>query len=59
MSLHGIERFFIEFLRDDPGRGEVFSGLMTGTQFISILLVVGGGLIWWLKSSSQSSTVTT
>jgi len=30
-------------LRDDPGRGEVFGGLMTGTQLISILLVVGGG----------------
>jgi phosphatidylglycerol:prolipoprotein diacylglycerol transferase len=50
MILYGIERYFIEFLRDDPGRGEVFGGLMTGTQLISILLVVGGGVIWWLKS---------
>jgi phosphatidylglycerol:prolipoprotein diacylglycerol transferase len=54
MILYGIERYFIEFLRDDPGRGEVFGGLMTGTQLISILLVVGGGLIWWLKSGSPS-----
>ena len=38
------------FLRDDPGRGEVFGGLMTGTQLISILLVLAGGLIWWFKS---------
>jgi len=38
MILYGIERYFIEFLRDDPGRGEVFGGLMTGTQLISILL---------------------
>ena len=50
LILYGVERFFIEFLRDDPGRGEVFGGLMSGTQLISILLVVGGGLIWWLKS---------
>jgi phosphatidylglycerol:prolipoprotein diacylglycerol transferase len=50
MMLYGIERFFIEFLRGDGGRGEVFGGLMTGTQLISILLVIGGGLIWWLKS---------
>ena len=38
-------------------RGEVFGGIMTGTQLISILLVIGGGLIWWLKSGSpQPST---
>ena len=50
MILYGIERYFIEFLRDDPGRGEVFGGLMTGTQLVAILLVIGGGLIWWFKS---------
>ncbi|MGB9073997.1 MAG: prolipoprotein diacylglyceryl transferase [Terriglobales bacterium] len=52
MFLYGVERFFIEFLRDDPGRGEVFGGLMSGTQLISIFLVLGGGLIWWLKSGA-------
>jgi phosphatidylglycerol---prolipoprotein diacylglyceryl transferase len=46
MVLYGIARFFVEFLRGDPGRGEVFGGLMTGTQLISILLVIGGGLMW-------------
>jgi phosphatidylglycerol:prolipoprotein diacylglycerol transferase len=62
MILYGIERYFIEFLRGDPGRGLVFGGLMTGTQLISIFLVIGGGLIWWLKSGvpkavpAQSST---
>jgi phosphatidylglycerol:prolipoprotein diacylglycerol transferase len=50
MILYGIERYFIEFLRGDPGRGEVFNGMMSGTQLISICLVIGGGLIWWLKS---------
>ncbi len=53
MILYGFERYFIEFLRDDPGRGEVFGGIMTGTQLISICLVIGGGLIWWLKSGTQ------
>ncbi|MGA6986204.1 MAG: prolipoprotein diacylglyceryl transferase [Terriglobales bacterium] len=57
MILYGIERYFIEFLRGDPGRGEVFGGIMTGTQLISILLVIGGGLIWWLKSSPQHSAL--
>jgi prolipoprotein diacylglyceryltransferase len=57
MILYGIERYFIEFLRDDPGRGEVFGGLMTGTQLISIVLVIGGGLIWWLKSGTQHSAL--
>ena len=59
MILYGVERYFIEFLRDDPGRGEVFGGLMTGTQLISILLVIGGGLIWWLKSSSRLPALST
>lgn len=60
MMMYGVERFFIEFLRDDPGRGEVFGGLMSGTQLISIFLVIGGGLIWWFKSSSpQPSAIST
>ena len=54
MILYGIERYFIEFLRGDPGRGEVFGGLMSGTQLISIFLVIGGGLIWYLKSGKAS-----
>ncbi len=53
LILYGTARFFLEFLRGDPGRGEVFGGLMSGTQLISILLVAGGGLIWWLKSSQR------
>jgi phosphatidylglycerol:prolipoprotein diacylglycerol transferase len=48
--LYGVARYFLEFLRDDPGRGKVFGGMMTGTQLISIGLVVAGGLIWWLRS---------
>jgi prolipoprotein diacylglyceryltransferase len=44
-----VARYFLEFLRDDPGRGSVFGGIMTGTQLISIGLVALGGLIWWLR----------
>jgi phosphatidylglycerol---prolipoprotein diacylglyceryl transferase len=55
MMLYGVERFLIEFLRGDEGRGVVFGGLMSGTQLIAIFLVAGGGLIWWLKSGSLLS----
>jgi phosphatidylglycerol:prolipoprotein diacylglycerol transferase len=49
LMLYGVARFFLEFLRGDPGRGEVFGGFMTGTQLISIFLVIIGGIIWWLR----------
>jgi phosphatidylglycerol:prolipoprotein diacylglycerol transferase len=49
LVLYGVARFFLEFLRGDPGRGSVFGGLMSGTQLISIGLVILGGVIWWLK----------
>jgi phosphatidylglycerol:prolipoprotein diacylglycerol transferase len=54
LFLYGVARFFLEFLRGDPGRGEVFGGLMTGTQLISIGLVILGGLIWWLRPAAKS-----
>jgi phosphatidylglycerol:prolipoprotein diacylglycerol transferase len=49
LILYGIARYFLEFIRDDPGRGEVFGGMMSGTQLISIGLVILGGFIWWLR----------
>jgi len=48
MVLYGVARFFLEFLRGDPGRGEVF-GIMTGTQLIAIGLVIAGGVLWMLR----------
>jgi phosphatidylglycerol:prolipoprotein diacylglycerol transferase len=54
MFLYGFARFFLEYLRDDPGRGSVFGGAMTGTQLIAIGLVVGGGLIWWLRPGAKT-----
>jgi phosphatidylglycerol:prolipoprotein diacylglycerol transferase len=50
LVLYGVARYLLEYLRDDPGRGSVFGGAMSGTQLISIGLVILGGLIWWLRS---------
>jgi phosphatidylglycerol---prolipoprotein diacylglyceryl transferase len=46
MIVYGIERFIFEFYRGDPGRGEVFGGLMSGTQLIALGLVLGGFAIY-------------
>jgi prolipoprotein diacylglyceryltransferase len=46
MFLYGFARYFLEFIRDDPGRGSLFGGAMTGTQLISIFLVIAGGALW-------------
>ena len=53
LIIYGTARFFLEFLRGDPGRGEVFGGLMSGTQLIALLMVLGGGVLWWLKSAQR------
>jgi phosphatidylglycerol:prolipoprotein diacylglycerol transferase len=45
MIIYGVGRYFIEFFRGDPGRGE-FLGFMSGTQAIALGLVVFGGLLW-------------
>ncbi|HYG98646.1 MAG TPA: prolipoprotein diacylglyceryl transferase [Terriglobales bacterium] len=50
LFLYGVARYFLEFLRDDPERGSVLGGIMTGTQLISIVLVLAGGALWvWRK----------
>jgi phosphatidylglycerol:prolipoprotein diacylglycerol transferase len=53
LILYGTARFFLEFLRGDPGRGEIIPGVLSGTQFIAIFLVLGGGIIWWWKSAQR------
>jgi phosphatidylglycerol---prolipoprotein diacylglyceryl transferase len=59
LFIYGIARFFLEYLRDDPGRGSFFGGAMTGTQLISIGLVIGGGIIWWLRPASKQVSAQT
>jgi len=54
LFLYGVARYFLEFIRDDPGRGSVFGGIMTGTQLISICLVLAGALIWWLRPQPRA-----
>jgi phosphatidylglycerol:prolipoprotein diacylglycerol transferase len=55
MFIYGVARFFLEYLRDDPGRGSVFGGAMTGTQLVAVGLVLAGGLIWWLRPGAKTS----
>jgi phosphatidylglycerol:prolipoprotein diacylglycerol transferase len=54
LFLYGVARFLLEFWRDDPGRGSVFGGVMSGTQLISIGLVLTGGLIWYLRPALRA-----
>ncbi len=56
LFIYGVARFFLEFLRDDPGRGSVFGGAMSGTQLIAMGMVVGGGIIWYLRPGSKNVT---
>ncbi len=50
MTLYGVERFFIEFLRDDARGG---LGLFSTSQWISMVLVAGGVplIIWALRKN--------
>jgi phosphatidylglycerol:prolipoprotein diacylglycerol transferase len=57
LFLYGVARYFMEFLRGDPDRGSVFGGAMTGTQFISILLVLTGGVLWLRRAEIQQPAV--
>jgi phosphatidylglycerol:prolipoprotein diacylglycerol transferase len=59
MMIYGVARFFLEFIRDDTGRGSVFGGAMSGTQLIAIGLVIGGGIIWWLRPGAKNVTAQT
>ena len=49
LIVYGVARYFIEFFRGDPGRGQ-FIGFLTTTQFVALLLVVGGGLLWMRRA---------
>jgi phosphatidylglycerol:prolipoprotein diacylglycerol transferase len=53
MIIYGVARYFIEFFRGDPGRGELL-GFMSGTQGIALLLVISGGLLWMRRAPLRS-----
>ena len=59
LVLYGIARFVLEFFRGDIGRGFVFGGLLSTSQFISLLIVPAGIAIYTyfyrrpLKTSSR------
>jgi phosphatidylglycerol:prolipoprotein diacylglycerol transferase len=55
MFLYGVARYFLEFLRDDPERGSVFGGAMSGTQLISIFLVLIGGALWLRRKKAPEA----
>lgn len=42
---YGIARFFFEFLRDDPGRGQIL-GVLSLVQLMMIVFVIAGGALW-------------
>ena len=50
LFLYGLARYGIEYLRDDPGRGSVLGGAISGTQLIAIMLVISGVLLWLRRS---------
>ena len=58
LVLYGIARFLVEFLRDDPGRGGPYFGLLSGTQLIAVGLVFAGGLIWYLRPAPKITLAT-
>jgi phosphatidylglycerol:prolipoprotein diacylglycerol transferase len=57
LVLYGVARYFLEFIRDDPDRGSVFGGAMTGTQLISIVLVILGGILWLRRAQMEQHAV--
>jgi phosphatidylglycerol:prolipoprotein diacylglycerol transferase len=55
LFLYGFARYFLEFLRDDPGRGSLFGGAMSGAQFVSIFMVILGGVLWMKRAEAPAA----
>jgi phosphatidylglycerol:prolipoprotein diacylglycerol transferase len=60
MFIYGVARFFLEFLRGDPGRGQLFGTWMTETQGIALAMVIAGTILWLrrvpLRQSAELAT---
>jgi phosphatidylglycerol:prolipoprotein diacylglycerol transferase len=46
LFLYGVCRFFVEFFRGDPAGRELFGGLLTLAQVLSLAAVILGGILW-------------
>lgn len=55
LLLYGVARFFLEFLRGDPGRGEALAGLVSDTQLIALGLTGVGALLWAVAQIKTSA----
>jgi phosphatidylglycerol:prolipoprotein diacylglycerol transferase len=56
LVLYSITRFFLEYIRGDAERGFVLNGLMSTSQFVSILIALGA-VVWlyWLARRHRES----
>lgn len=55
LLLYSVLRFCVEFFRGDP-RGSVFGGVLSTSQFISLIVFVGSALAYVLRRKSLQST---
>jgi phosphatidylglycerol:prolipoprotein diacylglycerol transferase len=54
--LYSVARFTIEFFRGDAARGSVFSGALSTSQFLAILLVLGALVLWPIAARRSKTT---
>ena len=53
LMLYGVSRFFLEFFRGDLDRGFLFGGLISTSQFISLLLVPAALVLYFYRRSKS------
>jgi phosphatidylglycerol---prolipoprotein diacylglyceryl transferase len=59
LTLYGVARFLIEFLRGDENRGFVFNHLLSTSQFIAIIAIgVAAAMSWKLGSRASHASQT-
>lgn len=54
--LYAIGRFIIEYFRGDEDRGYMFKGIMSHSQFISLLIIPACIAIWWFLNQQKAKT---
>ena len=48
LTLYSVVRFTIEFFRGDPDRGFLFGGLLSTSQFISVILMIAAATLFFV-----------